>query len=134
MASASDLFSGGDIKAGDNFRIEAVTFSASQTGADITVLTRSGKGCISSIFFGNQSTSAILKINSIKVTVDGAAERTLSLENLFEDIFTPTNDNSNRRVELNCPIKYSTSIIFKVNYTTGTTGTNARALLIHSIG
>jgi hypothetical protein len=133
MARASDLF-GGDIKAGDNLRIEEITFTASQTNADITILSRSGKGFIDSAIFGNTSNTGTLVINSIKVTVDGAAERTISLGNLFDSIFAPTGDNSNRRRDLSCPIKYKTSITFKANYTTGATGTNARVLLTHSIG
>jgi hypothetical protein len=135
MSDLSDFTSGGgDIKAGDNLRIEEITFAASQTNADITILSRSGKGFIDSAIFGNTANGATLKINSIKVTVDGAAERTISLGNFFDDIFNPTGDKSNSRRDLSCPIKYNTSITFKANYTTGVTGTNARVLLTHSIG
>lgn len=132
MASASDLVVSG-IKAGDNLRIDNYTFTASQTGADITVLTRSGKGYVDSLRFINNEATAGLTINSIKVTIDGATERILSTNTCFNNLRRPDSQTSGYR-EMPIPIVYKTSITVKVNYDTGATFTSAKGLITHSIG
>lgn len=130
MASASDFISG-SIKAGDNLRIDQVSFLTSQTGADITVLSRSGKGFVADLTFINtDSAITYLIVNSIKVTVDGAAERTLTFGT--NQIYRAT--PALYIVTKSLPILYKTSITIKVNYDTNASATNARCYVTHSIG
>jgi hypothetical protein len=128
MASASD-FIGGSIKIGDNLRIDNFVFLDSQTNADGTVMTRSGKGVIDQISFRNRGT-ANLKVNSIKVTIDGASERTLTTS----DTFTGMSSTNGGYFHLSIPIRYKTSITIKVNYTSGSLAGDGICTLTHSIG
>jgi hypothetical protein len=132
MASASNLVGSNLIKAGDNLRIDQISFLSNQTGADITVLTRSGKGFVEDLTFispGNSST-LFLTVNSIKVTIDGAAERTFNFatSQLYRGIAGVL-----YIVTKTLPINYNTSITVKVNYDTNAATTDAKCYVTHSI-
>jgi hypothetical protein len=130
MGVASNLVGSNLIKAGDNLRIDQISFLNSQTGADITVLTRSGKGFVEDLTFINpDSVTTYLIINSIKVTIDGAAERTFNFAT--NQIFRTA--PALYIVTKSLPINYNTSITVKVNYDTNATTTNAKCYVTHSI-
>ena len=130
MASASNLVGSNLIKAGDNLRIDEISFLNSQTGADITVLTRSGKGFVEDLTFINpDGGTTYLTVNSIKVTVDGASERTFNFATNQIHRATP----ALYIVTKSLPINYNTSITVKVNYDTNAAATNAKCYVTHSI-
>ena len=76
MVFGSNLYGGGNsIPVGDTLRITRTGFSS---GVEATIFTRSGAGFISNIVFdGEANVSGVPFISNLKVTVDGAAERTL---------------------------------------------------------
>jgi hypothetical protein len=130
MVNASDLFGSNLIKAGDNLRIDEISFLSNQTGVDITVLTRSGKGFVEDLTFINpNSSTTFLTVNSIKVTIDGAAERTFNFAT--SQIFRAA--PALYIVTKSLPINYNTSITVKVNYGTSAETTNAKCYVTHSI-
>jgi hypothetical protein len=131
MASASDLVGSNLIKAGDNLRIDQISFLSNQTGADITVLTRSGKGFVEDLTFINpDGGTTYLTVNSIKVTIDGASERTFNFapNQLYRGVA-----GALYIVTKSLPINYNTSITVKVNYDTNASTTNAKCYVTHSI-
>lgn len=121
MASASDFISSG-IKAGDNARLINTTVTA---GVETTVLNISGKGIVTGIAF---DANAAAGLTNIKVTVDGAAERTLNYnDGLLGDPALPANVMT---IVPFAPIRYKTSIVIKVN----TSGVGTACKVAYSVG
>lgn len=121
-AQASSFF-GGDIPTGDKLRTTGVV--STRTATDTTLLTLVSQGGVMHAVIlgasGGAGSDAIL--NSIKVTVDGASERTLSY-----GIYTTIEDTSvghNPAIVIPVPISFNTSLTVKVNagYSSGSNGT-----------
>ena len=106
MVSASDLIGGG-LPVGDKLR-----FSSQVTvGTNITVLNvASGGGILHGVFIGNLGSD--IKISEIKVTVDGAAERTFDLEHSGYVIQASTSNAQSMYAPL--PIAFKTSLVLKM--------------------
>lgn len=104
------------IPKGDKKRTETFNFGANQSGVDIEILNLSGNGGFIGALYVQNNVVANLNINSFKVTIDGAAERTLPV-NCFNQI--NTNYSPNARYDFSIP--YNSSAVVKVNYDSGNT-------------
>ena len=94
-------------------------------GVETTVLNLSGKGIVTSIAF---DANAAAGLTNIKVTVDGAAERTLNYnDGNLGDPALPANVMT---IIPFAPIRYKTSIIIKANVS----GVGTACKVEHSIG
>lgn len=118
MANAKSLFSGNLIQSGDNLRMGSTNTALDSAFTDVTLLNvASGGGMFHSIIFSSNNASS-LELETIKVTVDGAAERTL-----FDDstrrmqIFynAGANGRAGAVYEMGLPIPFDTSITVKVS-------------------
>ncbi len=116
MSSDFDFFSGGDIPSGDKIRFGALT-SVAASGSDTTVLTvASGGGILHGLWA--EATAGNVQWDHIKVTVDGASERTLSLSN-GGNRFAAMTTSAGSAFNAALPIKFNTSLTVKVGGTTG---------------
>jgi hypothetical protein len=102
----SNFGGGGDIPSGDKLRATQTTVIAT---TETTVFTRSGKGFISELNI--QSFAANPTLTSLKVTIDGAAEREL----LSTSMFVQQNGFNKIPVAISyktaCTIKYTANIL-----------------------
>lgn len=121
MASASDLFGGGDIPKSVAPSINTGAITASITTTDVTILSESSG--VGGIFYGfnlhNTTSGQKITVFSIKITVDGGTQKTLTYQQALQ--FT---GNVTGAFEFYVPllIKYKTSLTVKINVTTGTGG------------
>lgn len=132
MVDNSGLIGGGGIPEGDQLRVSAVTFGNNQTDTDVTILSESGGtgGVIYGVSVYNRD-SGNLNVNSIKVTIDGASERTLDLDDAYNTI---DGDLSANFRWLPVPVNYASSITVKLNYTTANTAFSPRTgVLFYSL-
>lgn len=113
---------GGDIPVGDKLRMTstAVTFGA----GDTTILNvASGGGKVWSIAI--PAHTANIGLQAIKVTIDGATERTVISGGPALDIGTAG-------LVFPCPISFTNSCVVKINISSGTAGTD-NVLIIYSV-
>lgn len=107
-----------DIPIGD--KIRNVNFTALVAATDTTIVNvASGGGVLHSLIF-TQNLTSDFTLNSIKVTVDGAAERTLTFNG---DSFYFANGGATGYgfpFQLNIPIPFTTSLTVKVNVSNDT--------------
>lgn len=130
--SISGLIAGGGIPEGDNLRTANLTLTASTTTDGTLLSESSGSGGVVYGFTLRSTTSGgQTQLNSIKVTIDGASERTLSLGTTFNKLLEST--TAEGTFYLNTPINYKTSLTYKINYTTGSVGTGVKATLFYSL-
>ena len=128
LAVQASSFFGGDIPTGDKIRTSGKVSIRSSTDETILNLSNQG-GLLHSITFGGDG-GADRILNNIKVTVDGASERTLSY-----GIYTVIQDSGagyNVQTPIYLPITYRTSLIVKVNQG-ASPATNGAALAIYSV-
>lgn len=125
----------GDIPFGDQLRSDAaVTLAPANT--DLTVLSLAGTaGLVNGLIFMStgspNSTPGSFSIHMIKLTIDGAAERTLSgnfVTFQSENIAGQAHYVSPRSFYLPLPIKFSTSLVIKLRIDSDIYGVSTRAI------
>jgi hypothetical protein len=108
MVNASDLIGGG-LPVGDKLRFGSQATLAGTP--DITVLNvASGGGVLHGVYIGGLGND--IRISEIKVTVDGAAERTFDLLDSNYVIQASTSNAQNIYAPL--PISFKTSLVLKM--------------------
>ena len=134
MTIASNIYGGSNIPVGDKLR---TTGNVTLAATDTTILTlgAGNPGIIHGIFISTDFSSSTAKkdITNIKVTVDGAAERTLN--GSFATINFLSGSSDNEAVHgffIPLPIRFSDSIVVKSSVGNITAG-DVRANLMYSV-
>lgn len=129
MVLGSSLYGGAaNIPLGDKLRSATFALTGSTT-ADITILNvASGGGVVHFIGYQNNSAGNV-QFNSLKVTIDGASERTISLGDFATNIVASGTEN----FTLNVPINFDDSCIVKINYTTSGSLSGDGGVILYSV-
>lgn len=111
MASASDFIGG--LPVGDKLRFGSVT-NIPATTSNITILNFTGKGILHGVYIF--WSGATISITNIKVTIDGAAERTFSTSGAITNASASAPSSF-----LPLPIAFKTSLVLKFDNGSGGT-------------
>lgn len=120
MSDLSDFGGGGrDIPLGDKIRLSTPVLAV--LGSDTTMLTvASGGGIIQGISIEGNGSGAATELQNIKVTIDGAAERTIDFDagpTTFELIALNSAVGYITTVTIPMAIAFETSITMKIDMT-----------------
>lgn len=129
LAANASSFFGGDIPSGDKLRTSGSVSVRSATDTTLLNLASQG-GTLHTIMLGtNSGNSSTVLLNNIKVTVDGASERTLSFGMYVQEVDSAVGHKV--AVVIPTPLIYTSSLVVKINYTV-TSGANGTALVMYS--
>lgn len=109
-------FSGGSIPSGDKLRNNITSVAAS---TETTIFTRSGKGLVTAIIPESNNWAGNIAISSLKVTIDGAAERQLFSSSFNIQGAISTAGQSNLGI-LPYAIRYKTGCTIKITHNSST--------------
>ena len=113
MPNASTIYSSGGVPAGDSLRINRTSIAAT---TETTILNVASGGClVKDIIFDYSNTTTDQAITSLKVTIDGAAERTL-ISTSFK-LWQVSGSTWGESYLLPLEINATTSCVIKVTFT-----------------
>lgn len=128
MVDNSGLIAGGGVPTGDQLRTATAVLAHN---TDTTLLSESAGtgGLVYGFWFEKDSGAQPSRIQNIKVTIDGAAERTLTFDRP-SFVYSSTGAIQNYWIPL--PIDYKSSVTIKVNQF-GNNSTTAEATIAYSL-